>query len=514
MSPLIAPARSRFAGRRLSFGRIALTFVAALSVAAAGAAAAVVPALTAPAVAPGSDRWFAGYYDVTLDTGEQLARSTMAEGPGGVVLAFVVAAGDDDCTPTWGKAYTLDDAASRFQLDRRVERLRREGRPLAVSFGGAINTELAAACSTVDALTQAYRLVLDRYGIDVIDLDIEGDALRDTAATTRRAAAVAQLQRERAAAGRPLDVWLTLPVAPDGLTDDGLGQVASMLDAGVPLAGVNAMTMNFTADDRSVSLADLSIGALRATAAQLETAWNERKLPLPAGGAWSLLGATPMIGQNDVEHEVFSLDDAHALAAFADEVGLERVSLWSVNRDRTCGTNYPHPHTVSVSCSGVEQAGETFSDVLGAGRDGTPSGRLAPDDDSPVIADDPEKSPFPVWSSQSFYSAGVFVVWHGSVYVSKWWNEDGAVPDDPTLDAAASAWTYVGPVLPGDQPYALPQLPAGTYPEWVAGDLYNQGDRVMYNGSGYEAKWWSRGQRPDRSVTDRDYSPWKLVTEP
>lgn len=513
MRPLVAPARSRFAGRRLSFARIALTVVAALVVVGVGAAA-VVPVVTAPAPSSGTDRWFAGYYDVTLDSGEQLARSTMAQGPGGVILAFVVAAGDDECTPTWGKAHTLDDAASRFHLDRRVERLRREGRPLAVSFGGAINTELAAACTTVDALAQAYGLVLDRYGIDVIDLDIEGDALNDAEATARRAAAVAQLQRQRTEQGTPLDVWLTLPVAPDGLSDEGLGQVSSMLDAGVHLAGVNAMTMNFNADDRSVSMADLSIGSLRATASQIETAWQEHDVPLPPGGAWSLMGATPMIGRNDVAHDVFSLDDARALARFADETGLERVSMWSLNRDRTCGSNYPHPRTVSVSCSGVEQAGETFSGVLGDGRDGNPSGQPAPTGDSPSIADDPETSPFPVWSSQSFYSAGVFVVWHGSVYVSKWWNEDGDVPDDPTLDADASAWTYIGPVLAADRPFALPTLPAGTYTEWAASELYNQGDRVMYDGTGYEAKWWSRGQRPDRSVTDRDYSPWKLLSEP
>ncbi len=40
-------------------------------------------------------------------------------------------------------------------------------------------------------------------------------------------------------------MWLTLPVSPNGLTADGLRVVDQMLSAGVDLAGVNGMTMDF-----------------------------------------------------------------------------------------------------------------------------------------------------------------------------------------------------------------------------------------------------------------------------
>ncbi|MGD8196062.1 chitinase [Herbiconiux sp. P18] len=515
MSPVRAGSRSRFAGRRLSFGRLIASLAAMVLVPAGVAAVTVLPSLPASvAGASVDDRWFAGYYDVTLESGEQLGRSALGESPGGAVLAFVVAAGDDDCTPTWGKAYSLDEAATTFQLDRRVERMRREGRPLAVSFGGVINTELGAACSSVDALTGAYRTVMDRYGIDVMDLDLEGDMLTDDAASTRRASAVADLQAERRATGGELDVWLTLPVAPQGLTDDGLAQVAGMLDAGVDLAGVNVMTMNYGTDGTAASMASLGADALTATAAQLTDLWAARDLALPSGGVWALLGATPMIGQNDVKGERFSTDDAIAFTAFAAEHGVARLSMWSLNRDRTCGSNYPALSTVSTSCSGVEQAGLSFAALLAEGYEGTPSGRPGAVIEAEEIADDPETSPYPIWSSTTYYSAGVMVVWKGSVYVSKWWNEDGATPDDPTLDVAGSAWTYLGPVLPGDKPFALPTVPEGTYPEWSATTLYDQGDRVMLDGAAYEARWWSQGKNPGRSVLDRDYSPWKLITDP
>lgn len=503
---------SRFAGRRFSSARLLVSLAAMIVVPLAVAAVTVIPTLpSAVDGAPADDRWFAGYYDVTLETGEQLSRSPLGTATGGAVLAFVVAAGDDDCTPTWGKAYTLDDAAGRFQLDRRIERMHRDGRPLAISFGGAINTELASACSSVDELTAAYSTVMDRYGVDVMDLDIEGDHLTDAAATSRRADAVDRLQSQRRDAGDSLDVWLTLPVGPAGLTTEGIAQVDALLAAGVELSGVNAMTMDFGTDG-SAPQSSVSIDALNATEAQLEAVWADQGLALPEGGAWSLIGATPMIGQNDVRQEVFRVEDAETLNAFAQERGIARLSMWSLNRDRTCGSNYPNTRVVATSCSGVEQAGVLFADVLAAGYSGTPSGTRPPAEDAPSISDDPATSPFPVWSSQSYYSAGVMVVWNGSVYVSKWWNEDGATPDDPTIDAGASAWSYLGPVLPDDVPFALPTVPPGTYPDWSASTLYDQGDRVMLDGTAYEARWWSQGKRPDRSVLDHDYSPWKLLT--
>lgn len=513
MSPILARGASRFAGRRLSVGRLAVSLAAMILIPAGVAAAAILPTLP-PAVpgAPLNARWFASYYDVTLESGGQLARSAFNDSVGGAVLSFVVAADTHDCTPTWGKAYSLDDAAQTFQLDRRVERVRRAGKPLAVSFGGAINTELAAACSNVTALTDAYRTVMDRYRIDVMDLDIEGEMLTDKDASLRRGEAVARLQQERRSNGGSLDVWLTLPVSPQGLTADAIAEVTRMLTAGVDLSGVNVMTMNYGTGGTGASLSSLTADALQATDTQLTALWQAQRIALPQGGAWALLGATPMIGQNDSDGEKFTIDDARALNAFATAHGMARLSMWSLNRDRTCGTNHPNVTVVATSCSGVDQAGLSFASLLAEGYAGSPSGRPAPVVKADLVPDNPKTSPFPIWSSAAYYSAGVMVVWQGSVYVSKWWNEGGPAPDDPSLDASSSAWNYLGPVLASDIPFALPTLPPGTYPEWSATTVYNQGDRVMWNGTGYEARWWSRDQSPDRSVLDHDYSPWKLIT--
>lgn len=500
--------RGRFRGRRVSWLRVAASTLAALALVAAGVAAVAPPISLPPVGTPVDQRWYAGYYDVTLDQGTELADDELATAPGGAVLAFVVAADDTDCTPTWGKAYTLDDAATRFDLDRRVERMRREGHPVMISFGGAINTDLAVACATSVETAKAYGSVIDRYGVDTIDLDIEATTLADRSSWDRRARAIARLQQARPA-DDPLNVWLTLPVGPDGLTRHGIDLVAGMLRAGVQVAGVNAMTMNYGIREPN-NLVEISERALDATASQLRDVWKDADLDLPPGGVTELMGATPMIGLNDVPSEVFTLDDARALTAFASDRGLARLSMWSINRDHTCGPNHPFTGTVSTQCSGVDQGDESFADVLSNGYLGRAEDAV-PEADSPVIEDDPKTSPYPIWNSTAFYSRGVKVVWHGSVYVAKWWNQGGTPPDDPMLDTSASAWSYIGPVLASDQPFRLPQLPAGTYPEWDAATLYNQGDRVMLDGTGYEAKWWSRGQRPDRSILDHDYSPWTPI---
>lgn len=512
MSPITGRASGRHAGKRFAFGRLAASVAIAAVVIASGVAAASAPLwMLTPPGADEDARWFGGYYDVTLESGAKLADNTAGEAPGNAVLSFVVAAGPEECAPSWGLPYSMDAAAQEFELDRRVERMRADGERIVVSFGGAINTELAGACDSVAALRDAYGSVVDRYGVDTMDLDIEGENLLDVTAGERRAKAVAALQRERAAEGEALEVWLTLPVMPYGLTEPGLAAVAQLLAHDVDLTGVNVMTMNYGMDLGGRSMGDAAIDALTSTAAQLTEVLEEHEIAPPQGGVWAMLGATPMIGRNDLSGEIFTLDDARALSAVASEHGLARLSMWSANRDRTCGTNYANPAVVSNECSGIEQAGESFGEILA---EGYRAPKAPAEANAAAPADDAATSPYPVWSSTSFYSGGVKVVWHGGVYISKWWNEDGPLPDDPTISAAASPWTYIGPVLERDIPFALPTLPEGTYADWSADTLYQQGDRVLYEGTGYEAKWWSEGARPDRSVLDRDYSPWILLTEP
>ena len=93
----------RFRGRRVSWLRLGASVLGGLALLVAGGAAVAPPFSFLPTGTPVDQRWFAGYYDVTLDQGVALAGDEMIAAPGGAVLARRGAAGDADCTPTWGK---------------------------------------------------------------------------------------------------------------------------------------------------------------------------------------------------------------------------------------------------------------------------------------------------------------------------------------------------------------------------------------------------------------------------
>ena len=56
-------------------------------------------------------------------------------------------------------------------------------------------------------------------------------------------------------------------------------------------------------------------------------------------------------------------------------------------------------------------------------------------------------------------------------------------------------------------------LAPGTYPDWNATDVYVAGSRVLQDGVGYQAKYWTQGDvlgAVPQSPTET--SPWELIT--
>lgn len=498
---------TRFPGRRLSLPRLGLLIAIVLALIVGGVFATL--AWRDGQRADRNEPWFAAYVDATV-TPYHAFETPLVPADKRVVLSFIVAPDASTCAATWGTYYSPEDALTGLDLDRRIARLRQSGGDIVVSFGGQANTDLALACGSAEALAEQYRAIIARYRPVAIDLDIEGEALADATSRTRRAQAFALLQRDE----DPLPVWLTLPVGPSGLTPDGVATVQSFLESGVPLAGVNAMTMNFTETDDSAAT---SIDALRATHRQLMAMYADRGESLGERTAWRMIGTTPMIGQNDVPGEVFTLDDARTLSTFAAEVGLGRMSMWSANRDRSCASAYADLTVVSNSCSGIDQGGERFATLLGAGFTGAPDGTLpSPAAATAVrpetITDDPSTSPYPVWDPEASYPADTRVVWRHNVYQAKWWSTRSQ-PDDPTIAEADSAWRLVGPVLPGETPQPQLALPGDFYPGWDPAASYEKGHRILFEGLAYEAKWWSQGDNPASGQKDPGASPWRALTQ-
>ena len=506
---------SVYGDRRLSPLRVVIAIVLVAALAAAGFLG--FQTWAAAQDTSSGKPWFAGYVDVTATPSFEF-ESPVGDAGKDVMLSFIVADPETPCTPTWGGYYSLDEASDELDLDRRLARLEQQGGGIGVSFGGLINDELASVCTDTARLVSAYAAVVDRYEATTIDLDIEGDDLADRAAGQRRAEAIARLQQRQLEADAPLAVWLTLPVSTAGLTEDGTTAVQQMLDAGVDIAGVNAMTMNYgQSRDEGETMAEASIRAMRETHRQLDAMYELADIPLSAATVWAKLGATPMIGQNDLKGEVFTLDDATAFNAFAVEQGIGRMSMWSLNRDVTCGPNYADVTRVSDACSGVDQGDLRFADLLAVGFDGdaiqssgrtTTSEPVDPDD----ITDDPATSPYPVWAEESAYLAGTKVVWHRNVYEAKWWTR-GDLPDNPVLNSWETPWTLIGPVLAGEKPQQLTTLPYGLYADWDGFTVYDKGSRIMFEGMPYEAKWWTQGDSPEAYGADPDSSPWAPLTQ-
>lgn len=460
--------------------------------------------------------WFAPYVDVTATPFFPFEQLSITPTQHDLVLSFVVSHESDPCSPSWGRVYTLDEASEVIDLDRRIARFRQRGGNVIVSFGGQLNNELAIYCSDTEKLKEAYEEVINRYQIDTIDLDIEGEALKNRETTKRRAEVLARLQKDRRNENKKLAVWLTLPVSPQGLTEDGTNAVSDMLSSGVDLAGVNIMVMDYGASkEKTQTMQQAGERALIETHRQLGILFNKAGIFLNDVSLWSKIGATPMIGQNDIAGEIFTLPDAVGFNEFSVINHIGRMSMWSINRDIECGENYVKTNIVSDSCSGVKQEKFAFSGKLSAGFDGDSSANAStetvPDQETEQKLDNPDESPYQIWTEVGVYLEGTKVVWHQNVYQAKWWTT-GDIPDNPVLQSWETPWQLIGPVLPGEKPIPQLELPEGTFPNWSGAKTYDTGDQILFDNIPYKAKWWTQGDSPAASSSNPDSSPWSPLT--
>ncbi len=454
-----------------------------------------------------SPSWFAPYVDATLTPTYQF-QDPAYEPARQVVLGFIVSQPGSACTPSWGGAYSLDQAAQALNLDRRIAELRAEGGGVIVSFGGQANTELAVDCTDTKKLTAAYASVIERYHLTTIDLDIEGAASSNWGSIERRAVAIKALQSQVHAEHGHLAVWLTLPVAPNGMQADAISVIDAMLHEGVDVAGVNAMTMDF-----GVSEADM-IGpveqALTDTHRQLSAIFPRYGIQLSSKDVWNKIGATVMIGQNDSAGEQFTVADASQLESFAASNSMARLSMWSLNRDARCGTSYAEIGVHANTCSGVAEDSLQFAHIFGKlqGTAAAAAGTVTPQAVKTVTADNPATSPYPIWQPADPYETGYKVVRFGSVYQAKWYNE-GQDPAIQTQYPWQTPWLLIGPVLPGDHAPTTTTLAPGMYPAWSPKSAYTPGTKVLFDGEPYQAKWYNQATSPAAEPTDPSGSPWK-----
>lgn len=293
---------------------------------------------------------FAPYAYIPWGTSISAARG--GSGAKHLVAAFVLAAGSRSCTPAWDGDSSLGINSSRGnQIASDFTAVRAAGADVVLSFGGASGTELAIGCTSASSLQTAYQSVITKYNLTKIDFDIEGSAVSNSAANTRRATALLALQK----ANPQLKIWLTLAVEQSGIPSSSLTLVRQMRDTGVVISGVNIMAMDYGTGVTQMGQA--AINATSATFTQLKSIYTTST----DAQIRKAIGVTVMIGINDTKPETFTLSNATQLRTYATQQGIGMLSYWNTDRDKACAGNAAK---LSDTCSGVTQSTWQFAQSL------------------------------------------------------------------------------------------------------------------------------------------------------
>ncbi|WP_277973304.1 chitinase [Pantoea agglomerans] len=298
---------------------------------------------------------FAPYVDMTAWPSPDLVSITSESGIKDFTLAFMVS--DNNGGLSWGGTISMDQdkqEGSRYTFQQEIEAVQNAGGDVTLSFGGANGVEAALQAKDAQSLADLYQTAIDKYHLDSIDFDIEGGALNDKASVEMRNQAIAILEKNNS----DLEVSYTLPVLPDGLTQDGVNLLQSAQENGVKLADVNLMAMDYGGayDTKAGDQLDMAQAAI-------DAATNTHNQMLSLGITDTKIGLTPMIGMNDDTKEIFTLDDASRLAQYASQNSdvIGRLSMWSLGRDNGDGANAGY---VSPNFSSLSQNEYDFSHAL------------------------------------------------------------------------------------------------------------------------------------------------------
>jgi hypothetical protein len=269
-------------------------------------------------------------------------------------LGFVVQSKTGGCDPSWGGVYPASGTDARGRVA--VQAFQQAGGGVVPSFGGQAGTELALVCTSVSELTTAYQSVIDTYGATHVDFDIEGATIDNVTANTNRAKAIANLQQ----ANPGLVVTYTIPTDPTGPDTAGRAAIENAISNGVDLAAVNIMTMDYWGvSDPAGKMGDWAVQAGTALHGRLAALYPG----LSDAQVWRKVGITPMLGINDYADQIFSVDDARQVEAWASAHQIGMLGMWALERDNQCDTPVT---TKQLKCSGVTQDDWDFAHALNA----------------------------------------------------------------------------------------------------------------------------------------------------
>jgi glycosyl hydrolase family 18 (putative chitinase) len=305
---------------------------------------------------------YAPYYETYLGSATASITSiAQSSGAKYFTLAFIQSAGKSSCTPTWNGDKSQPIGSAAYGSD--IASLQAAGGDVIPSFGGYSadqgGTEIADSCADVSKIAAAYESVITTYGVTRLDMDVEAKSLNNTAGIDRRNKAIALTEQWAKTNGIPLQIQYTLPVEPQGLEANGEAVLQNAVADGAIVDSVNIMVFDYYQRKAgTVEMGDAAVRAADSTHAELASIFPS----LTSAQRWTMLGLTMLPGIDDFpkKTEITSLADASTMLSFAQQNGLNFLSIWAIQRD-----NGGCPGTTdSNTCSGITQNTWDFSHEL------------------------------------------------------------------------------------------------------------------------------------------------------
>ncbi|MYU24266.1 chitinase [Streptomyces sp. SID8352] len=491
--------------RRMRSFRAALT-AAATTAAAVGLA--LTGTNTAQAATPLPDRVFAPYFEAW--TGESPAALSAQSGAKHLTMAFLQTATKGSCTPYWNGDSSMPISQATFGQD--IKTIQAAGGDVIPSFGGytadTTGTEIADSCTDVAQIAEAYKKVITTYDVTRLDMDIEIDALDNTAGIDRRNKAIKQVQEWAAASGRPLQISYTLPTTTSGLASNGVALLRNAVSNGTKVDVVNLMTFDYYDNQQHDMARDTQTAAqgLRNTLGQLYPSKTDKQL-------WAMVGITEMIGVDDFgPAETFTLANARTVYDWAVAKGINTLSFWALQRDNgSCAGS-----AARDDCSGIQQQTWDFSRIFSP----FTGGSTTPANDFSVALTPASGSVTAGSSATATVKTAVTAGTAENVQLTVSGAPAGVTASlspasvtaggSSTLTLATTAQTVSGTytvTVTGTSPsgshstsYTLTVTGGNgnqcTTPPWSSGTVYTGGQTVSHKGHNWKAKWWTTAEEP------------------
>lgn len=412
-------------------------------------------------------------------------------------LAFIQSTGKVENNKVkwgWGGFSVLNEDNNdntQYQgIKQSIKELRDIGGDVVVSFGGVNGEPIWATTQDENILYNTYKDIVDGYGLTRIDLDIETHGTQGALANAK---AIKKIQDETG-----VDVVLTLPVLPSGLVSDGLNILETYLSQGVDIELVNIMTMCYGSGTLlpSENYGTASVRAIDNTKNQVQQYFkNYANISLTDSEAYKKVGTTSSIGFEGEAHPIFGTDWTKLVVDHSIEKGLGMTSFWSMNRDAMLETN-----------RGVTSQYQ-FTDIYKTFGEGAEPGN-------------PQQNQAPTLhgiDNKTIYVGDKFDELEG---VSAADREDGDLTSKIKVEGKVNttkAGDYKisysvadseGLTTNKQRTITVKEKPDPSQDTYDSNKIYLEGDSVVFKGEKYVAKWWVKGEDPDKSQA------WQKIVTP